>query len=330
MAICDIVIPYFQRKPGVLGQGLRSILDQSFTDYRVLIVDDGSPHPAEAELAGLDPAERARFQVVKKANGGVSSARNAGLDAVSEDARMVAFLDSDDVWTPDHLLRAHAAVVGLGADVFWDALTPDEAFGSFRPPSVTIPERMRRPEPRIGRGYAIDNLAKVMTGQWFRHMHLSCTAVSAKVAARVRFQDGRNICEDLEYYCLCAEVAALSIASDEPGTVRGAGENLWHGVDFFDPRTAIERLTTMKLLKTLRRSPLLDQADRDMLDLRIQEAREQFYWIGRDRLKAGKPPDFTLWADWLANDPGMAGTAASILFKTSPTGGRTRIPGDEA
>lgn len=329
MASCDIVIPYFQREPGILGRALRSITQQSFQDYRVLVVDDGSPRPAEPELEDLSPGARDRITIIAKPNGGVSSARNAGLAAVSEDARMVAFLDSDDAWTLDHLARAHAAIVEAGADVFWDALPPDERFGSFRAPSAMIPEAARRPEPRVERGYAAPNLHTVLCGQWFRHMHLSCTAISARLARQVRFQEDLSLCEDFEFYCRCGDIAELAIASDAVGCARGAGDNLWHGTGFLDVRTAREKLIMMKLLKTLRRSPRLGESDREVLGLRIQRAREQFYWIQVAQMKSRRPPTFALWADWLAHDPALIGLVASLVLKTNPNGGETTVPGDE-
>lgn len=329
MAVCDIVIPYFQREPGILAKALRSIAEQSFGDYRALVVDDGSPCPPEPELEDLSPGDRDRIAIIAKPNGGVSSARNAGLAAVAEDTRMVAFLDSDDAWTPDHLARAHAAIVDAGADVFWDALPPDERFGSFRAPSVMIPDTARRPEPRVERGYAVANLHKVLCGQWFRHMHLSCTAISARLARQVRFREDLNLGEDFAFYCRCGDVAELSVASDAPGCARGAGDNLWHGTDFFDVRTAREKLVMMKLLKALRGSPRLDESDRDVLALRIQRAREQFYWIQARRMKSRRSPSLGLWADWLIHDPALLGAAASLVLKTHPSRGETIVPGDE-
>ena len=49
-----VLIPYFQRQPGILANTVRSVLaQQGFDDYQVIVVDDGSPVPAADELAGI-------------------------------------------------------------------------------------------------------------------------------------------------------------------------------------------------------------------------------------------------------------------------------------
>jgi len=328
MARCDIIIPYFQRKSGVLDRALRSVANQTFTDYRILIVDDGSPFPPEAAIESLAPAVRDKSEIIRKPNGGVSSARNAGLAAVSADAAMVAFLDSDDTWTPDHLARAQAAILEAGVDMFWDAITPDAAFGSFRSPSAMIPAALRFPDPGVAEGHVVTNLLKVMCGQWFRHMHLSCTVLSTRLASRVRFRQDLSVAEDFEFFCQCAEKAESGAVSDRPGVQRGEGDNLWHGVGFYDPRSAKEKLTTMKLFKQLRRSKGLDAADRDLLDLRIQICREEFCWIEKRLFQGGKASP-GLWADWLASDPAILGGVLTLALKTSANGGKTVVPGDD-
>mgnify|MGYP000896725432 CR=1 FL=1 len=72
---------------------VRSILAQSFTDFELLLVEDGSPNGCGElcdELAKTDP----RIRVFHKENGGLSDARNVGLDAAS--GAYISFVDSDD------------------------------------------------------------------------------------------------------------------------------------------------------------------------------------------------------------------------------------------
>lgn len=72
--------------------------------------DDGSPIPADAELAALAPEEREHVVLVRQANAGVGPARNAALDAMPPGTEWIAFLDSDDRWGPDHIARSLAAL----------------------------------------------------------------------------------------------------------------------------------------------------------------------------------------------------------------------------
>jgi succinoglycan biosynthesis protein ExoW len=106
-----VVIPYFQRKPGLLGRAVRSVLDQDGTRATsVIIVDDDSPVPARAELAALPEAAHGSVRVIEQKNAGVSAARNRALDAMPDDTELIAFLDSDDAWHPGHLANACAAL----------------------------------------------------------------------------------------------------------------------------------------------------------------------------------------------------------------------------
>ena len=109
---------------------------------------------------------------------------------------------------------------------------------------------------------------------------------------------------------------------------RGEGDNLWHGVDFYDPRSAKEKLTTMKLFKQLHRWKGLDAADRDLLDLRIQICREEFCWIGKRLFQPGKASPGR-WADWLASDPAILGLVLNRAMRTSAIGRKTVIPDDD-
>ena len=82
-----------------LPEALESIFAQSFRDYEVLVVDDGSTDGTEAVLEPY----RDRIRYVRQENGGRSAARNRAV----EEARTpyISFLDSDDRWLPDKLAR---------------------------------------------------------------------------------------------------------------------------------------------------------------------------------------------------------------------------------
>lgn len=328
MAVCDIVIPFYQREPGILSRALSSIFRQSFTDFRIIVVDDGSPSPAELDMTDLTEDQIRKIEVVKQVNGGVSKARNTGLDTVSDDAEFVAFLDSDDEWTPDHLARANQAMGQEGIDVFWDALTEDAKFGDFAAPSRLIDPAIREALKDSEGIYEVFNMRKVMCGPWWRHLHLSCTAISANLAKKIQFREDLGLAEDFEFYLKCAQNAKRVAASDAPGTERGEGDNIWHGVTADDIRYAKEKLIMADLLLDFREDPLLDANDHDVLQLRLQNVREQFYWSQTRRIKSMKFINMDLLAKWLARDPGFVGLALSLMFRTSKTGGKTMVPGD--
>ena len=97
----SIIVPIYKVER-YLKTCIDSILTQTFSDFEVILVDDGSP-----DLCGKicnDYAENdLRIKVLHKANGGLSSARNAGLDiAIGE---YIIFIDSDDFWDDNTALE---------------------------------------------------------------------------------------------------------------------------------------------------------------------------------------------------------------------------------
>lgn len=105
----SVVIPLYNKEQSITAT-LQSVLAQTYTDYEVIIVDDGSTDnslnvvreyisslPSLQERAGVRPLIR----LIHQENAGVSAARNAGILAAQ--GEYVAFLDADDLWTPDFL-----------------------------------------------------------------------------------------------------------------------------------------------------------------------------------------------------------------------------------
>lgn len=98
----SVVIPLYQTEH-YIGETLRSVLAQTFTDFEVIVVDDGSKDrgPEIARATG-DP----RVRVVTQLNRGLAGARNTGIREAA--APLVAFLDADDLWVPTKL-ESHVA-----------------------------------------------------------------------------------------------------------------------------------------------------------------------------------------------------------------------------
>lgn len=97
----SVVIPAFNAAV-TLGETLSSIRAQTFVDFEVVIVDDGSSD-ATAAVAAHFASEDPRFRLVRKENAGVASARNTALQLAR--APLIAPLDADDLWHPEKLER---------------------------------------------------------------------------------------------------------------------------------------------------------------------------------------------------------------------------------
>lgn len=116
-----------------------SLLGQTFTDFELIFVDDGSPDGCGALCDGY-AARDSRVKVIHQQNGGLSAARNAGLDVAAGEA--IAFVDSDDLVAADYLEKLHAALEESGADMALCAVEDvDEAGRPLEAPVITAPEQ---------------------------------------------------------------------------------------------------------------------------------------------------------------------------------------------
>ncbi len=98
MPLVSVIIPTFNRAH-LLERAIDSVLRQTFTDFELIVADDGSTDSTRDVLAGLG----GRLVPLLLAHGGVSAARNAGTRAST--GELIAFLDSDDEWLPEKLSR---------------------------------------------------------------------------------------------------------------------------------------------------------------------------------------------------------------------------------
>lgn len=96
----SVVIPMYNTAPYVEATA-RSVLAQEFSDFEVIVVNDGSTDGCERVVAGIDDP---RIRLINKPNTGVSDTRNVGCREAR--GEYIAFLDSDDYWYPDHLSEA--------------------------------------------------------------------------------------------------------------------------------------------------------------------------------------------------------------------------------
>jgi glycosyltransferase involved in cell wall biosynthesis len=105
------VVPTYNRASYVC-RAIDSILGQSLQPDEIIVVDDGS---TDGTASLLRNRYEGRVEVIEQANGGVSAARRAGLQAASGD--WIAFLDSDDEWLPGRLEAMAQAAERLDEDV---------------------------------------------------------------------------------------------------------------------------------------------------------------------------------------------------------------------
>ena len=103
MPLVSVVVPAYNAER-TLKASVDSILAQDFRDFEIIVVNDGSSDSTKAILAAYD----SQIQVIDQNNRGAPAARNAGVSAAS--GKFVAFLDSDDLWSPDKLTQSVRAL----------------------------------------------------------------------------------------------------------------------------------------------------------------------------------------------------------------------------
>lgn len=101
MPYFSIVIPVYNKEQFV-GETLKSVLAQTFTDYEIIIVNDGSTDKSEAIIQSIKDD---RIHYFSKANEGVSFTRNYGIEKAK--GEFICFLDADDYWCPMFLKTMH-------------------------------------------------------------------------------------------------------------------------------------------------------------------------------------------------------------------------------
>lgn len=109
----SVVVPVYNVEP-FLPECVESILAQTWQNYEVILVDDGSTD-SSGKMCDDYARKNTRVRVIHKKNGGLSSARNAGIDIAL--GNYIAFVDSDDAVHPDYLKVLVEIAEGLDADL---------------------------------------------------------------------------------------------------------------------------------------------------------------------------------------------------------------------
>lgn len=125
-----IVMPTYNRA-ALLPGTIDAVLAQTFGDFELIVVDDGSGDDT-AGVLGRRYADEPRLRYLRKPNGGVSSARNLGLAHAR--GEFIAFLDSDDLWQPWKLQLQVAALRALaphGVGMLWTNLDVVDEHGKL-------------------------------------------------------------------------------------------------------------------------------------------------------------------------------------------------------
>lgn len=135
MPYFSIVIPVYNKERFV-AKTINSVLEQTFTDYEIIIVNDGSTDQSEAKISGFKDS---RIRYYYKKNEGVALARNLGIEKAT--AEYICFLDADDFWFPAFLETMHHFTSELSEQkVFATAIEIETQYKTI-PAHYSIPKK---------------------------------------------------------------------------------------------------------------------------------------------------------------------------------------------
>jgi succinoglycan biosynthesis protein ExoW len=270
-----VVIPFYQEQRGILARALASVLAQAgVSDVDIVIVDDSSPVAAESELRELGPL---RFPVtlVRQGNAGPGAARNRGLENLPSGTRYVAFLDSDDEWTGEHLARAILAL-SQGYDFYFaDHFQLGQTVSAFARARKIVPDE----HPRLAQGEALHAYAGDMFNQIVTGNVIGTSTVVFDFARfpQVRFrEDFLSAGEDYLCWIEFAVRGARFIFSVQCEATYGSGVNVYSGAAWGPVRHLLRVQSELKYRKATLRLYPTTRAQQRFLHERIEELREAF------------------------------------------------------
>jgi hypothetical protein len=250
----SVVIPTFNQ-PVFLLEALESVFVQTFEDYEVVVVNDGSTDDTLDQLAPLQSRHGRRLRVITQPNAGTGAARNHGIELSL--GKYVALLDHDDLWMPAKLAaqvkfleehpRCAAAVVPY-------ASSRQPGHGMFDPAALTDAEGIvQRPFRKLAEKHALLTTCSVL--------------MFARERARgLRFGTERGIIEDVQFQIGLLARGALGVA----------GRELQAVYRFHDSNTSAQAPYFYGGIKLLRR---LDREGR-FDELSALQRTDMLAWLG--------------------------------------------------
>lgn len=176
----SVVIPLYDRAH-LVADTIQSVRSQDWTDYEIIVVDDGSRDDPEPVIAAIgDP----RVRYIRQENAGGGAARNRGIEAAV--GRYIAFLDSDDLFLPGKLSTMAQALAGDdGSTVLYSRMKVDRGVDRY----WIRPDRGIREDEDVGEYLFCAN----------QFMQTSTMVVPTALAQRVLFDPALKKGQDLDF-----------------------------------------------------------------------------------------------------------------------------------
>jgi succinoglycan biosynthesis protein ExoW len=279
MTNLSVIIPFYQTEHGLLRRSINSIVSQnSSVNIKIITIDDGSPADISAEVIGIKFPNNISLEIVKKANGGVSSARNAGLDIVTDDTDYIAFLDSDDVWNENHLSTAVQAL-HEGRDLYFsDNERPGFHKSYFQEicPALVHSSHLKENGIReINNESFIDLLLRSFPSQ------ISTAFARWNAIKSLRFEETFKMAGEDMIYVMRIALAAKGICfTDSVGAVCGKGMNIYFSsINWQSPRHIPRLVDELQLYKYIENTHQLSQKNKSWAKYMAKDTRRKITYF---------------------------------------------------
>ncbi len=124
----SVLIPLYNKERDI-RETLQSVLRQTFSDFEIIIINDGSTDASEKVVQSISDT---RITLINKKNEGVAKTRNFGVEKAT--TNFIVFLDADDYWYPNHLENIHS-IISKYPRAYWYAT----AYEKKRNQQLTVP-----------------------------------------------------------------------------------------------------------------------------------------------------------------------------------------------
>lgn len=196
----SVIVPVYNVE-AYLDECIRSVLTQDYLDFEIVMVDDGSTDSSGKRCDEL-ALEDDRIKVFHKKNGGLSSARNYGVDRAS--GKYVIFLDSDDCWCSSSALGILAsAAERTGADVVRGEYKSVDMAGE----DIPAGRKLLRPDSETHVMCNYEFLTEVVKGEFFAWLSL----YSRKVFNSTGMNESLHSFEDIDFACRLYQTPLKSV-----------------------------------------------------------------------------------------------------------------------
>lgn len=297
-----VVIPYFQKQPGILRRALDSVARQQVQrEVRVVIVDDASPVSPHTELehSALPPA---LVTIVPQPNAGPGAARNRGLDHIPDDAEFVAFLDSDDEWSPSHLQNAGDA---LGNDL-------DFYFSNHREPDTQSDRFAQHGRLDLSRHTALNRGSHCYRyeGDMIDQIMFANVIETSTVVYRwsrfrqLRFRnDFKSAFEDILFWISALQSSRGIAFTADVECQYGRGVSIWRSTGFGSDRTLARLIDERRYCREINGRFVRTRAQQKKLKAKISGIRQAVVADVLHRLRRRMPIDVRGLAKFARIDP---------------------------